>query len=925
MADTPDPVDRKRAMGLLEGYVSVSMQGQRIDEVELMARLRQFNSIQTPPLSDDDLTTVARRLAERLAIDVDLGSVITSRDYEPWLAGRKRDIEWGRWLAYKQMLLQQGRAPNVIDKTDELTDIVLDLAGDPNKDGSWARRGLVLGDVQSGKTGTYLGLFNKAADAGYRLFILLAGNTEVLRQQTQARLDEAFIGRDSSNQVTRRGTNVTPSKHVGVGLIRRDLAQSSGMTTVLSDFKRSSYEATNITIQTDAAHPYVFVVKKNKQILRANSKSEDSGLYRWLTEQAQSSGGKLNIPVLVLDDESDYASVNTKSETDPTAINQAIRDILSVFTRSSYVAFTATPFANIFIDHSVENDLFPRDFVYSLDSPTNYVGSVRTFGTTEEKREENLTYLDDMKDDIEGIVPLGHKSHLQVHALPQSMTDAIDTFLLANAIRDLRGDVDQPRSMLINVSRFKAVQRQVFQLVEEELSSTKTAIELHHADSGTRHSVMRRVRDRFEEEFSRSGCTWDEIVIQLPRSISDVRVRLFNSDTDKKLVEEEIGWDRPPRMIAVGGDVLSRGLTLNGLCVSYFYRRVTASDTLMQMARWFGYRDGYEDLCRLWINHESADNYRFSADSIEELRTDLRRMLRQNLTPEDFGLAVRKHPGALLITARNKMKSAQEFRQVVGLAGRRLETTTLLPDQADNRVHFENLIRWVETDGTYDTRDGGWHRWKSVDRDLVARFLEGYGAGAPPSDPIFAGGTLSRWARSARAEHLLRWDVVIANGLKGSPPIKVGSGRSLPIPQRRIENYDGLLRVSGSSSRLAGPTDLARLLDPELRKSAEEEFRKHEPKKGFPESIYYRHLERPALIVYPLCTPTEEEATEPSNERSFVVRSAEYLVALKVAIPGDPADPHNVEGDVVYVINTVAQQNWLPEFRGAEDDDDIDD
>ena len=150
-------------------------------------------------------------------------------------------------------------------------------------DGSWARRGLVLGDVQSGKTGTYLGLFNKAADVGYRLVILLAGNTEALRQQTQARVDEAFIGRDSSRQVRPEGHRLTPSKLIGVGTIRKDLAQSIGMTTALRDFRRSSYEATNITIQTNAAHPYVFVVKKNKSILDA--------LIAWLKEQAASSGG----------------------------------------------------------------------------------------------------------------------------------------------------------------------------------------------------------------------------------------------------------------------------------------------------------------------------------------------------------------------------------------------------------------------------------------------------------------------------------------------------------------------------------------------------------------------------------------------------------------------------------------------------------
>ena len=240
--------------------------------------------------------------------------------------------------------------------------------------------------------------------------------------------------------------------------------------------------------------------------------------------------------------------------------------------------------------------------------------------------------------------------------------------------------------MLVNVSRFKAVQRQVFELLSEAVAATKTAVELHYAEPGTQHSVIRRLQDRFGAEYASTGVTWPDVLHQLPKAISDVRVRLFNSDTDKRLAEQDEQWDRPARMIAVGGDVLSRGLTLEGLCVSYFYRRVTASDTLMQMARWFGYRDGYQDLCRIWINAESADNYRFAADSIEELKTDLRLMLRQKLTPEDFGLAVRKHPGALLITARNKMKSAHEATRTIGLAGRRLETTTLLPDHVQNRA-----------------------------------------------------------------------------------------------------------------------------------------------------------------------------------------------------------------------------------------------
>ena len=193
-------------------------------------------------------------------------------------------------------------------------------------------------------------------------------------------------------------------------------------------------------------------------------------------------------------------------------------------------------------------------------------------------------------------------------------------------------------------------------------------------------------------------------------------------------------------MIAVGGDVLSRGLTLEGLTVSYFHRKVTASDTLMQMARWFGYRDGYQDLCRLWINADAADDYRFSADAVEDLRTDLRLMLRQGRTPEDFGLAVRKHPGALLITARNKMKSAEVARKVIGLAGRRIETTSLAVG-ASRSTRRGREGQQGRTEGarqmsasrhaTYEPTPQGWHRWVGVDKSHIAAFLDAYVA--PPS------------------------------------------------------------------------------------------------------------------------------------------------------------------------------------------------
>jgi hypothetical protein len=903
MTTGPEEEARRRQAQLLEQYVTVSMQDAHLDEAQVLEKLRQFNQLAPPPLTEAELRAITRRLGERLNIDVDRGTVITSADYEPWLQNVRRDLDWERWLAYKQLMISQDRPLKVIDKLDELTDEILDLAGDPKLEGAWERRGLVLGDVQSGKTGTYLGLFNKAADAGYRLFILLAGNTEVLRQQTQARVDEAFIGRDSARQVQRVGTDATPSKLIGVGNIRKDLAHSVGMTTALRDFRRSSYEATNITIQTKAAHPYVFVVKKNKSIL--------SALIAWLTEQAMSSGGRLDVPVLMLDDESDYASINTRDDANPTAINQALRDVLAMFTRSSYVAFTATPFANIFIDHGVENDLFPRNFVYALESPTNYVGSVATFGTSEEVRTDGIQELEDVED----LIPLRHRSTAIVSGLPDSLIDATRTFLLSNAIRDLRGDIDRPRSMLINLSRYKNVQRQVYDLLAERVARMRTAIELHHADRNTTHSEMLALRKCFDDEYADSGCAWHEVIAALAGSTRDIRVKLFNSDRDRQLDNEDLSWDRPPRMIAVGGDVLSRGLTLEGLTVSYFHRKVTATDTLMQMARWFGYRDGYQDLCRLWINGDAADDYRFSADAVEDLRTDLRLMLRQRRTPEDFGLAVRKHPGALLITARNKMKSADVARKVIGLAGRRIETTSLAVDGSGSPAHVEKanrnalieLIGVCDQQASYKPTPQGWHRWIGLDKSHIAAFLDAYFA--PSADPFFSGTTLSAWTRRNRVPQFATWDVVVARGRSTAADATVAN-RKFPLSARALSGPEGdVMRVSGKSRRLGGPTDLKGLVHPAKADLAATEFAEANPGLSLPERIYYPHLERPALVVYAL-------------KRHGV---DDYLVALKVAIPGDPTDVRNKDGEVEYIINTVAQEQWLTEFRGKDDDDVIDD
>jgi hypothetical protein len=898
--------DRQEQIAALEKVVGALLAGRTHSEAHLTEMVEQYRRAAAPDATDEDVAALVRRLTERLSIDVEQGVAIVGDDFKPWLQDKKRQMDWSRWLNFKQWMLNDGRPPRVIDKMDDLTDEILDFAGDPTAAGPWARRGLVIGEVQSGKTSTYLALFNKAVDAGYRLIIVLAGNTESLRQQTQERVDEGLIGRDTSLSVARPGIPAQ-TRYIGVGALDSRLANAQGMTTVIQDFRTSSLAASNITVGTDSAEPYVFVVKKNKAVLEA--------LTEWLGRQRKV-GGKLPLPLLLLDDESDYASVNTREDHNPTTINSGIRGILDLFSRSSYVAFTATPFANIFIDHEVENDLFPRHYIYGLESPSNYVGSQATFGSLEEPSDAMLVELDD----AEEFTPLGHRVHWNIGEVPESLREAIRTFFVANAVRDLRGQ-REPRSMLVNVSRFKRVQSQVFDAVQDEVSTLRNEIEAHAAQyrMGHPNRTLDIVKETFERRYPDITETWEEVLEVLAAAAADIRVQLFNSDKDRALGEEDEHWDRPQRMIAVGGDVLSRGLTLQGLTVSYFYRRVVASDTLMQMARWFGYRDGYKDICRVWIDKASASDYRHVADSVEELRRDLRLMLRQKLTPEDFGIAVKKHPGALLITAKNKMKAAETRSKTISLAGKRIETTKLDPDErviSGNWSAFQRLGDAIAASTATRNVTGRWPRWTGVPKRVIADFLSQYQA--HPSDAIFSASALSSFARHATAPEFQTWDVVVVNGSGEQAPEEFAGEKFHPPMRKMDRGADKELRVSGASSRLAGSTDVTVLLSKDDVKAAVADAPADRKSKNYPETIFYSRLPRPAVLLYPLL-PTDDSKLPQG------VDGDKIIVAVKLAIPGRAGDPKDSRGDVEYVINTVAQRKWFIEIDESEIADEVDD
>ncbi|GGB18830.1 endonuclease [Flexivirga endophytica] len=852
-----------------------------------------------PNLSDSDWDLIAKEVKSRIKVSLGLGVTLPGASFRDWLAEKHDQIDWRRWLAYKAMLSAKGYTPAVMAALDTSTNEILNCLGDPAVSGQWTRRGLVIGDVQSGKTATYLGAVNKAADAGFRVIILLAGGTEALRKQTQFRVDEGFIGRDTAQGQPKVGAVLNPL--LGVGKYHKDFVSAQALTTQASDFRKTSKDAVSIVLDPDSPTPYVFVLKKNKTALE--------NLRDWLRKQ-QVDGAAIDIPMLVVDDESDYASVNTKDENSPTVINQLIREILATAAKSSYLAFTATPFANVFIDHETDgqvlgDDLFPSDYIRTLDAPTNYVGSVAYFGTEDKSDDSKLQMLED----AEYHFPFKHKSHHVVNALPDSLIDAIRVFVVASAIREARDD-SGPRSMLVNVSRFKKVQAQVHELVQAEFERIKNSVEVHGSSMLTTatHAELEELERCYGKYFPDVEFAWSDLRPYLRKAVHNTAVKLINSDRVK--AARDLAEVESDRMIAVGGDVLSRGLTLEGLTVSYFHRTVGASDTLLQMARWFGYRPGYGDICRVWIPDEVADQFRYVAGIVDELRSQLKTMKKQGLTPKDFGLAVRMHPEALLITARNKMKSAEAKSYTIDIAGKKNVETARVDSSASkgkaNEAAVDSLVAAVE-EGQPATE------WKvdgipfpataDVDKTVVAEFLGQYVGWV--TDALFSEAAVSDFIRKTKNPRLQKWVVAFVTGEGGA--VSLGKGLRLPgTPNRAVRSGAEVtlagtsipsipFRVSGASSRLAGSTDVGRA-------------------SGLPggnkltEPGVYDEMTYPVLLLY-LVNPKPAEDDEKAGAawRALQTDGVEHLVGVKLAIPGKQGEKG---ADVKFMLNSVALKGW---------------
>jgi hypothetical protein len=756
------------------------------------------------PSGNVDAEQLASELMHLFSVSAEKGTALDDlRGHEEWLTNKRATIPWRFWNRYATYLERDfGMAPDVVRNLDEITDMVLQRLEDPEREGPWDRRGMVVGSVQSGKTANYTGLITKAVDAGYKVIIILAGIHSNLRSQTQLRIDEGVLGFDTQKNRKLDQNN----RWIGVGQSGERLhIHSLTSSAEDGDFNKRIAETIGVMIGGD---PVVLVVKKNSHVLK--------NLLKWVLHVAghdnAKTGGKIvpKVPLLLIDDEADNASINVKvqregEEDSVSAINGKIRELLSSFEKATYVGYTATPFANIFVNPDAQtekhgDDIFPRSFIINVKAPSNYIGPAKVFGLDGDAdagipASDGLPILRMVTDHAdERAFPPGHKIDHVPSTLPESLKTAIRCFVLAAAARRARGQAKKHCSMLVHVTRFVAVQNHVAELVKIELSALQRRIA--NGDGARTPTLLQELEGLWESEFVPTSTalgeeagplvTWAQVQSELHHAASKIEVLAIHGFAKDALdYKEHEAHGRS--VIAVGGNKLSRGLTLEGLTASYFLRTSKMYDTLMQMGRWFGYRPGYLDLCRLYTTHDLTLWYRHIALAEIELRREFDYMVRAGLTPERYGLRVRTHPGGMIITATNKMCHSQRLE--LSWAGVLVQTTQLPKDAriAANATVTENFLSGLP--GQPDKEGTGYSCiWRDVPAEAVANYIRE--TKFPVESTRASGEELSRFIlKQASQGELTNWTVaLISNSTASANARRQFAGHEIGLVNRSPAN-----------------------------------------------------------------------------------------------------------------------------------------
>ena len=692
---------------------------------------------------------------DRAFIEANKSSVLRDKKsgHANWYLGPKTDGS-SQWCSLKAVLKQKSKAwtEDAIHSLDLSSSAVVSELAPPHSENPTLIKGLVLGYVQSGKTANFSAVIAKAIDEGYRLIVVLSGMHNSLRQQTERRLRSELV---DPNPV--RCNTLTEVDENG-------------------DFQKRQPVSANRALGAADAFTLV-VLKKNTHVLR--------NFRRWLDDAKEEILSKC--PALIIDDESDQASVNTaKPEDDPTAINTHVRELQKSFKVCSFIGYTATPFANVLVDSEIEADVFPKDFLINLPKPPTYFGAEELFGrelvNSRDERSGFPVIRRIPEEEATQFSPRDRET-AQLTELPVSLKLAIKHFILGSAGRMARGQWNEHMTMLVHISHMIIEHNRVHELIDEYVQDLKlSAFENSEALFSELKSIWEsdysKVTERGWTDLVR---TFDEIKKNVRKVLEDLSIVVDNSESHERLTFE---LQEKLRTIVIGGNTLSRGLTLEGLTTSYFVRSSKAYDTLLQMGRWFGYRPNYIDLTRIFTTDEIRDHFHHLATVEQEIRDEIQIMSENGERPIDVGLRIRRHPN-LTVTAANKMRRATIAE--LTYSGTKIQARHIIvsdPKVADaNRNMMNSFCEKIKSKCRKETpklKDfESWHLFREVPSEFIKQFLESYQFSL--ENAKFTGQSLVEYIAALNSvKELGDWSVGLVSTKEGIP-ITVGGLNCVPV------------------------------------------------------------------------------------------------------------------------------------------------
>lgn len=809
-----------------------------------------------------------------------LSEKFTSRaEYED-----ERAIAWyvphvragGVWEGLRDRM-SSGGLKDAVESIDKVADGVMSNVAQPFvRDDK--RRGLVIGNVQSGKTANYAAVVAKALDEGYKFIIVMSGIHSNLRQQTQRRLE-----RDLGTQIDKEAWHRLTSIDGDIG--RTDIKNASGIVS--------------------KSDRILAVVKKNSKRLK--------NLADFI--QAVDSATLVNTPVLIIDDESDQATpdASASKDSEPTAINQRMEQIWQLVGNGSYIGYTATPFANVFMDPNDDEGLYPADFISVLPTPGTYFGAEKLFGLSQDSStrvSDLVRHIDD--DELEHLVPRSGKNAPPFEPrVTSSLESAIKWFIVAAAVRRLRGQSGEHSTMLVHTTH----RVDPHFALRDEIQSF-----LHPLRKAALDGDVSGFYDVFHEEMNRAAelytgdspaPVWPYVSTEIRNVLRTLDVAVDNGSADDEDRLDYTG-DKPKTVIVIGGGTLSRGLTLEGLFVSFFCRTSNTYDTLLQMGRWFGYRQGYEDLQRVWVSSRLDSDYRFLATIEADLRAEIDKMTAAHRTPGQIGLRIRQHPGRLEITSKNKMKHVANVQ--VDFESFQLQTTRFSSRELEQSNEPVRTFLAALADHRFAGNAGGSVLYQDVSATRVIDFLRKFHV--HPSYSNLIRGAID-WSENKLPDTL--WNVVLGSGT-GEEQFAIGDVTVKTVRRGPLKSDDKTradaeidIRALMSAGDLIADLSIERagsdLKPVRMTNADQKELRKS------PDGASGRGL----LVLYPISRTSKESSTtrrpmvDALTDIDPALVSEEPLFGIGLVAPSDTMDVLKDKGDYVAV-----QPNY------TDDEEDID-